>query len=59
MTPTTKFKSTSPDAWMEIKFVLEPAEYRLIRDHACLENKNVSEFVAQLIRKFIDEDLSK
>ena len=44
---------------MEIKFVLEPAEYRLIRDHACLENKNVSEFVAQLIRKFIDEDLSK
>ena len=59
MKPITQQQVASLDAWVEVKVVLDPAEYRLIRDHASLENKNVSEFIATLIRKFIDEDLNK
>jgi uncharacterized protein (DUF1778 family) len=56
---SAQIKDPKLDVWMEVTLVLDPAEYRLIRDHARLESKNVSEFVTKLIHQFIDEDIGK
>lgn len=48
-----------PDVWMEVKIVLEPAEYHLLRGYAKKNSQSVSELIQKRTRDFIEAEIKK